>query len=593
MTDFSDFMSVLDDSPFEEIPVDVRTFVTDKGFLGLPELSDIQYAIVEAMSQVYKVEDLKRIMDRYDAEQYYKKFTKTELILKLGKGSGKDFVSTIGCAYIVYKLLCLKDPAAYFGKPPGDAIDIINIAINAQQAKNVFFKGFKTKIERSPWFRGKYDPKAEVIEFDKSIAVYSGHSERESHEGLNIILAVLDEISGFAMDNPSGLEKAKTGDAIYNAFRGTVDSRFGDLGKVVLLSFPRYEGDFISKRYDEVVNEKEVVARSYTFVLNPDLPAEGENIFVLEWEEDHIISYKYPGFFALCRPTWEVNPTKTIDDFKIAFVTNENDARARFLAQPQAVSDAFFGRRDKIASSLVHVNPLTDQTNNFLNTFVPQEGVRYYMHADLAQKVDRCAVAISHVDRWIPVEYSTGHVSFQPYVVTDAIAHWKPGVGKPVDLKEVKDWIIKVRSLGFNIDLITFDRWGSLDMQRDLIALNFQCETLSVGKPHYEDLMVIMYEDRLKAPNINVLEDELKNLRVVKNKIEHPLSSGKDLSDALCGSVFNAATRSPRLTDVVVDVHDGESKVANWLPIDNTNSVIDITNSDDVIERDDFEVWLL
>jgi hypothetical protein len=97
--------------------------------------------------------------------------------------------------YINYYVL--KDPARYFGKPSGDAIDIINVAINAQQAKNVFFKGFKTKIEKSPWFAGKYDPKVNSIDFDKSITVYSGHSERESHEGLNLFMAVLDEISGF------------------------------------------------------------------------------------------------------------------------------------------------------------------------------------------------------------------------------------------------------------------------------------------------------------------------------------------------------------------------------------------------------------
>ena len=64
--------------------------------------------------------------------------------MQLGKGSGKDFSSTVGCAYLVYKLLCLKDPSRYFGKPTNDAIDIMNVAINAQQAKNVFFKGFKT-----------------------------------------------------------------------------------------------------------------------------------------------------------------------------------------------------------------------------------------------------------------------------------------------------------------------------------------------------------------------------------------------------------------------------------------------------------------
>lgn len=587
---FEDFLEILNTSPFEETPVDVRTFVEDKDYLNQPPLSDIQYDVVEAMSQVYFLEDLKRFMPSHEAEAHFNKYTKTEIILKLGKGSGKDHTSTIACAYIVYKLLCLKDPAAYFGKPPGDAIDILNVAINAQQAKNVFFKGFKSKITRSPWFRGRYDAKTDSIDFDKSIAVYSGHSERESHEGLNILLAILDEISGFAMDNPSGLEKAKTADAIYNAFRGTVDSRFS-LGKVVLLSFPRYEGCFISQRYKEVIAESDFVRRSHTFVINPDLPHDDpDNQFLLEWDEEHITSYKYPGFYALCRPTWEVNPTRKIDDFKIPFLTNENDARGRFLAQPVAVADAFFGRRDKIESSLAHINPLSPETNRPLPNFVPVPGRRYFMHADLAQKVDRCAVAISHVDKWVGVEYSSGYTAVQPYVVTDAIAYWKPGVGKPVDLKEVKDWIILVRSLGFHVDLITFDRWGSLDMQRDLIGLGFKCETLSVAKKHYEDLMVIMYEDRLKMPNIDVLEDELRNLRVVKDKIEHPRSaSGKDLSDALCGSVFNAATRSPRADDIVIEIHDITSNFTRS-PL-TLEPEIDISSYDE--SYDEFELRLI
>lgn len=500
--------------------------------------------------------------------------------------SGKDHVSTIACAYLVYKLLLLKDPAAYYGKPSGDAIDILNIAINAQQAKNVFFKGFRSKIERSPWFRGRFDPKVDSIDFDKSISVYSGHSERESHEGLNLILVILDEISGFAIDNPSGLEKAKTADAIYNAFRGTIDSRFS-MGKVVLLSFPRFDGCFISKRYDEVVAEKHLVHREYTFVINPELPHDDpENLYTLVWEEDHIQAYKFPGFFALCRPTWEVNPTKKIDDFKISFITNEADARTRFLAQPTTVSDAFFGRTDKIKDAMVHVNPLSDVMAP-TNSFVPRPGIKYYMHADLAQKVDRCAVAISHVDKWVGVEYSTGYRTIQPYVVTDAIAYWKPGAGKPIDLKQVKDWIILIRSLGFQIDLVTFDRWNSMEMQRDLMSLGFKCETLSVAKKHYEDLQVILYEDRLRMPDIDVLFDEMKNLRPVKDRIEHPRSGGKDLSDALCGSVFNAATRSPRDLDIVVEIHDVTSHV------DDTKYMKDVPIEISTLDDDELEVYLV
>ena len=157
---FNDFLEVLKSNVFAEMPVDVKTFVEGEDYLQQPPLSQIQYDIVEAMSQIYKLEEVIEILGETEGRRYYNKYTKNEVILQLGKGSGKDFVSTVACCYIVYKLLCLKDPARYFGKPTGDAIDIINIAINAQQAKNVFFKGFKNKIERSPWFAGKYESKA-------------------------------------------------------------------------------------------------------------------------------------------------------------------------------------------------------------------------------------------------------------------------------------------------------------------------------------------------------------------------------------------------------------------------------------------------
>ena len=306
---FNEFLEALKSDHFEEIPVDARTFVEGEDYLGQPPLSDIQYDIVEAMSQIYRKEDLMNIFGEEEGARYYDKYTKNEIILQLGKGSGKDFTSTVACSYIVYKLLCLKDPAKYFGKPSGDAIDLINVAINAQQAKNVFFKGFKSKIERSPWFIGKYYAKADSVEFNKSITVYSGHSERESHEGLNLLLAVLDEISGFASEVGTGNEQGKTADNIYKAFRGSVDSRFPDLGKVVLLSFPRYPGDFISEKYDAVIAEKEVIERTHEFIINPLLPdTDPSNKFQISWDEDQIISYKYPGVFALKRPTWEVNP---------------------------------------------------------------------------------------------------------------------------------------------------------------------------------------------------------------------------------------------------------------------------------------------
>ena len=553
---FDDFLDALKSDNFEERPVDAKTFVEGEDFLGQPPLSQVQYDIVEAMSQVYRLEDLIELMGDTDGRRYYKKYTKNEVILQLGKGSGKDFTSTVACAYIVYKLLCLKDPARYFGKPSGDAIDIINVAINAQQAKNVFFKGFKTKIERSPWFAGKFHPKAESIEFDKSITVYSGHSERESHEGLNLILAVLDEISGFASEIGTGNDQGKTADNIYKAFRASVDSRFPDLGKVALLSFPRYPGDFISSRYDAVIAEKEVVTKNHRFVMNPDLPADQDgNYLDIEWDEDTVVSYKYPGMFALKRPTWVVNPTRQIDDFKLAFFTDMGDAMQRFACVPTFSSDRFFKQQDKVRSAMSIRNPL-DTSRRFEESFKPDPDKKYFVHADLAQKHDKCAVAIAHVDKWVNLQVLKDYNQIAPIVVVDAVAWWEPRVEGPVNLSEVKQWIQNLRRLGFDIGMVSFDRWQSFDIQNELKQVGMRTETVSVAKKHYEDMAMLIYEDRLVMPAIDLLFEELTELKIVKqNRVDHPRKSSKDLADAVCGAIFGAISHTPKDQNLEVEVH--------------------------------------
>ena len=553
---FSEFLEVLKADNFIETPVDAKTFVEGEDFLGQPQLSETQYDIVEAMSQIYKLEDLVDLLGAENGARYYKKYTKNEVILQLGKGSGKDFVSTVACAYIVYKLLCLKDPARYFGKPSGDAIDIINVAINAQQAKNVFFKGFKTKIERSPWFAGKFYAKADSIEFDHAITVYSGHSERESHEGLNLILAVLDEISGFAQEVATGNDQGKTADNIYKAFRASVDSRFPDLGKVALLSFPRYPGDFISQRYDDVIAEKDSIQKTHKFIMNPDLPENAEgNSLEIEWEEDNIISYKYPGIFALKRPTWAVNPTRKVDDFKLAFYTDLGDAMQRFACIPTFSSDRFFKQTEKVRSAMSLRNPL-DQHRRFDSTFVPDPDKKYFIHADLAQKHDKCAVAIAHVDKWVNIQVIKDYQQVAPIVVVDAVAWWEPKVEGPVNLSEVKQWIQNLRRLGFDIGMVSFDRWQSFDIQNELKQVGMRTETVSVAKKHYEDMAMLIYEDRLAMPAIDLLFEELTELKIMRgNKVDHPRKSSKDLADAVCGAIYGAISHTPRLTEQVVEIH--------------------------------------
>ena len=86
MVDLSYFANLLDDSPFEETPVDLDTFI-GPGYLGDEfTLSEIQRDIVEAMSQIYTLDDCIRLLGQEEGYRHYNKYTKSEIIMQLGKG---------------------------------------------------------------------------------------------------------------------------------------------------------------------------------------------------------------------------------------------------------------------------------------------------------------------------------------------------------------------------------------------------------------------------------------------------------------------------------------------------------------------------
>jgi hypothetical protein len=557
--EFTDLIDMLDGEEFDEKPVDLKTFVRSPEYLGLPELSEYQYTLIEKSSQIYKDSTLIKLFGEEEGRIRFKQ-TANEVVAQLGKGSGKDYCSTIAVAYIVYLLLCLKDPATYYGKPPGDSIDIINIAINSQQASNVFFKGFKTRIEKSPWFAGRYTDKAAEVKFDKAITVHSGHSEREAWEGYNVIVVILDEISGFAIENTTGHDQAKTGAAIYDMYRASVDSRFPDFGKVILLSFPRYKNDYIQQRYNAVVADVETVVRDHKFKMDEELP-DGTvgNEFEIQWEEDHILSYKIPRVYALKRPTWEVNPVRKIDDFKVAFFTNPMDALSRFACMPPDAVDAFFKSREKVEKAFNKAHLAVDNFGRLEEWFIPDPDKEYFIHVDLAQKHDHCAVAMAHVNKWVNIKVTDTYSQPAPIVEIDAVRYWTPTKDKSVDFTEVKDYILSLKTRGFKIRVCTFDRWNSHDMMQQLKQYGINTEILSVAKKHYDDMAMVVAEERVVGPHIPLLIDELCQLRIMRDKVDHPRKGSKDLADAVCGSIYNSISRSKFDSNQEVNIHTYES----------------------------------
>ena len=191
----------------------------------------------------------------------------------------------------------------------------------------------------------------------------------------------------------------------------------------------------------------------------------------------------------------------------------------------------------------------------FREWFQPESDKNYYIHVDLAQKHDHCAVAMSHVDGWVTMKIGDKYKEAAPRIIVDAVRFWTPTASKSVDFTEVKDYILSLRSRGFNLKMVTFDRWNSHDMMQQLKANGINSELLSVAKKHYEDMSLTITEERLLGPHIQLLIDELLQLRIVKDKVDHPRKGSKDLSDAVCGAVYNAISLTPPDANKEVEVY--------------------------------------
>jgi hypothetical protein len=69
-------------------------------------------------------------------------------------------------------------------------------------------------------------------------------------------------------------------------------------------------------------------------------------------------------------------------------------------------------------------------------------------------------------------------------------------------------------------------------------------------------MAMLVYEERLVMPAIELLFDELTQLKIMKNdRVDHPRKKSKDLADAVCGAIFGAISHTPKNNNTEVEIH--------------------------------------
>ncbi len=492
----------------DEYPVPLDVFVSDRRYLGLPPLSEIQTEIVKNSTQIFKLDTLIKLHGEEEGLRIYDTYTQNEVICQLGKGSGKDHCARITLAYTVYLLHCLRDPLGYYGKATGVYVDLLNLAVNAQQAQRVFFEPFKNLLLSSPWFNEQgFEPRvSEIFFFSRPVRCFSGHSESEGWEGYEVMTIILDEIAAFKTDNElKGDVRSKgSASAIYNMSKLSVMSRFPEIGKCILLSFPRYKGDFIQQRFDSSIEKNE------------------------------------PKTWAIKAATWEVNPTIERHQLESEYIRNPVEARARFECEPPHMEDAFFRDADLVRNAFNATEDPMEEDGSYKKWFNGSDDFTRFIHVDLALKRDRAALSMVHCPGIKNINTGLG-VESLPVINVDLVKSWSAAPGDEINFSGIRGLIVDL-CRRFSVGIVSFDQWQSVEMIQSLKAMGINADFHSVKKTDYDTLMTSIYDKRLRGYwNEILVEDELLKLKLLNGtKIDHPTSGSKDLADSVAGAVFQA-----------------------------------------------------
>ena len=127
---------------WDEIPVDIHTFLHDKRYLG-NALYDNEGRFTIFPYWESKLEEIfpDNISTRYNT-----------IILTGAIGLGKSTIAVICLLYLLYRLLCLKDPYLYYGLQPIDKITVSFMNITLENARGVSGDKMNQMILSSEWF---------------------------------------------------------------------------------------------------------------------------------------------------------------------------------------------------------------------------------------------------------------------------------------------------------------------------------------------------------------------------------------------------------------------------------------------------------
>jgi hypothetical protein len=397
-------------------------------------------------------------------------------------------------------------------------------------------------------------------EGENNITAYSLDSERYTGEGKNLLVVVFDEVGAFRVS------KAKD---LHTNMQDTQTSRFPRHRKIILISYLYDENDFMQIRWKETINDKDVYhsGPKATWQMNPyrnkedfkkkyDKDPEGaERIYECKGGGER--KNKYFKFREKIRE-W-INPKRTCPVIEEALTYYDDELKTIGLKEwfYGGITEELYNIAQEIKGMNKEENE--ERFNELLNRYnfvrdTHQNSI-YGVHFDLAKgaKGDCVGFTLGHfypiINPFLEGEQDRGfYIDLQMQIKTK-------NINAEILFDRLHQFVYKlIEERHFDIKVVTFDGWQSLNSIQNMEARGIDSYVLSVDKDTkaYDLLKEYLYKNTntkryLDYYHYNVFLRELEELKFENGKIDHPEISmkrdaeegdergSKDVSDSAAG----------------------------------------------------------
>lgn len=555
-------------SDYDEIPVDIVTFLHDKKYLGKGLISE------EGRFTVYPywVDTLKKIFPDPLQPAAYNTVALTGAI-----GLGKSFVAVLIGAYELYRMLCLKDPYLHYNLQPIDKITFAFMNITLEAAQGVAWDKLQQLLQSSEWFMSHgmvskgLNPQWAPT---KKIELICGSQSRHII-GRAVFFCFMDEVS-FQPNQDVEKQKQKA-KVLVNTAIARMQSRFmrGEMNPtcLVLASSKRteqsYMETFIKTRKKNnvkttlVVDEPQWVIRtdknsSRKFKVAVGSKFLSSEVLPLDISDAECDAVRNRGYQIIEVPMgYYENFIEDIDIALTDIAGISTTSSNRYISGPRLAEAEDSTYQNAFVKEIIEVgnapDDLTQYSEFFDITRIP-ESVRnkpLYVHFDMSISGDKTGIGGVFIEGKKPPVNGEAP-SKDLYFRAGFNVSVKAPRGWQVSFEKNRQFVRWLKQQGLRVRGVSSDTFQSYDLQQTLKAEGFNCSIISVDrvdsdhicKP-YQFLRSAIYEQRMKLYPSTLLKEEFIGLERNNNSgvVDHSPSgiNSKDSADAICGATWNAS----------------------------------------------------